>query len=139
MISLAVTLLLSHATLRLDDPIVMIATDDVWVYPNAPEPGTDESFRVWGVGGRATAGKPTEAESFGYGYLRFVIPATPAGKKLVGAWMVLKPTGTMKVDKNVKDYPLEERPLVGKFSEKTFEHAVIRWHRAQRRGDDRRD
>jgi hypothetical protein len=124
MISLAAAFALSIVCLRMDDPVTVIASDDVWVYPNAPEPGTDEVFRVWGVGGKATAEKPTEAESFGYGYLRFELPAVPDGKKLVGAWMVLKPTGTMKVDKNAKDYPLEVRPLVGKFAEKTFEYGM---------------
>ncbi len=120
MISLAVSLLFSHASLRLDDPVTVIASEDVWVYPNAGEPSTDETFRVWGVGGRAVAEKPEQAESFGYGYLKFALPGAPEGKKLVSAFMVLKPSGSMKVDKVMADYPLEVRPLVGKFEEKKW-------------------
>jgi hypothetical protein len=120
MISLAAALLFSFVSPRVDGEVTVIASDDAWVYPNASEGGTDEMFRVWGVGGKAVAEKPTEAESFGYGYLRFELPAPPEGKKLVSAFMVLKPTPTMKVDKNAKDYPLEVRPLVGKFSEKSW-------------------
>ena len=120
MISLAVSLLISHASVQLDDPVTVIASEDVWVYPNAGEPATDETFKVWGVGGRAVAEKPEQAESFGYGYLKFELPAAPDGKKLVSAFMVLKPSGSMKVDKVMADYPLEVRALVGKFEEKKW-------------------
>ncbi len=124
MISLAVTLLLSHATLRLDEPVTIIASEDVWVYPMASDPGADETFKVWGIEGKAVAGKPEEAESFGYGYLKFDFSAVPSGKKLVSAFMILRPIAKMTVDKNAKDYPLEVRPLVGRFAEKTFEHGM---------------
>jgi hypothetical protein len=124
MISLAVTLLLSHVTSRLDDPITVIASEDVWVYPNSSDPGADETFKIWGIEGKAVAPKPDQAENFGYGYLKFDFSAAPAGKKLVSAFMVLKPVAKMTVDKNAKDYPLEVRPLVGKFAEKTFEHGM---------------
>ena len=124
MISLAVTLLLSHVTLRLDDPVTIIASEDVWVYPNSSDPGADETFKIWGIEGKAVAAKPEDAESFGYGYLKFDFASVPAGKKLVSAFMVLKPVAKMTVDKNAKDYPLEVRPLVGKFAEKTFEHGL---------------
>ena len=120
MISLAVALTISNLTTRLDDPITITASEDVWVYPNAGEPATDETFKVWGVGGKAVAPTPAEAESFGYGYLKFNVPEVPEGKKLIGAWMLLKPSASMKVDPNAKDYPLEVRPLVGKFEEKTW-------------------
>ena len=120
MISLAAAYLFSNLSPRLDDPVTVTASEDVWVYPNASDPGADETFKVWGVGGRAVAEKPAEAESFGYGYIKFEVPAVPDGKKLVGAWMVLKPTGSMKVDKNALAYPLEVRPLIGKFVEKSW-------------------
>ncbi len=120
MISLAVGLLLSHPSFRVDDPVTVIASEDIWVYPNAGDPAGDETFKVWGVEGKAVAEKPGQAESFGYGYLKFELPAAPDGKKLVSAFMVLKPTASMKVDKNAADYPLEVRPLVGKFEEKKW-------------------
>lgn len=124
MISLAVSLLLSHASLRLDDPVTILSSEDIWVYPNAGEAGTDETFKVWGVDGKSVAEKPTESENFGYGYLKFVLPAVPEGKKLVSALMVLKPSGSMKVDKNANNYPLEVRPLVGKFDEKKWTYEM---------------
>ena len=120
MISLAAALIYSTLTTRIEDTVTVTVSEDVWVYANAPDPASDETFKVWGVGGKAVAPSPTEAESFGYGYLKFELPAVPEGKKLVGAWMVLKPAGSMKVDVNAKDYPLEARPLVGTFSEKSW-------------------
>ncbi len=120
MISLAVAFVYSNLTTLLDDPITVTVSEDVWVYPNASDPGADETFKVWGVGGKAVAPTPAEAESFGYGYLKFNLPEVPESKKLTGAWMVLKPAASMKVDVNAKDYPLEVRPLIGKFEEKTW-------------------
>ena len=120
MISLAAAYLFSSVLRPIDDTVTITASEDVWVYPNASDPGADETFKVWGVGGRSVAEKPGEAESFGYGYLKFEVPTLPEGKKLVSAWMILKPAASMKIDKNAKDYPLEVHSLVGTFSEKSW-------------------
>jgi hypothetical protein len=123
MISLAVALTLTNLIRPIDgDTFITFASDHIWVYPNATDPAGDETLKIWGVGGKAVAPTPADSESFGYGYIKFDLKGLPSGKKLVGAWMILTPFGTPEIDKNAKDYPLEVRPLNGKFTGKTWSY-----------------
>lgn len=96
------------------------ASEDVWVYSHASDPGGDSALRIFGNGGRAVAASAGDLESFSYGYLKFDLSSLPKDKKLASAEIVLTPAGKPVVDPAAKDWPLEVRPLVGKFNEKTW-------------------
>ncbi len=96
------------------------SSEDVWVYSHASDPGGDSALRVFGNGGNAVAASAGDLESFSYGYLKFDVSSLPKDKKLASAELVLTPSGKPVVDPAAKDWPLEARPLVGKFSEKTW-------------------
>ncbi len=96
------------------------ASEDVWVYSHASDPGGDSALRIFGNGGRAVAASAGDLESFSYGYLKFDVSSLPKDKKIASAEMILTPSGKPAVDPAAKDWPLEVRPLVGKFAEKTW-------------------
>lgn len=96
------------------------ASEDVWVYSHASDPGGDSALRIFGNGGNAVAASAGDLESFSYGYLKFDVSAVAKDKKLSSAELVLTPSGKPAVDPSAKDWPLEVRPLVGTFSEKTW-------------------
>lgn len=96
------------------------ATEDVWVYSHASDPGGDSALRIFGNGGHAVAGSAGDLESFSYGYLKFDLSGLPKGKKLTSAELILTPAGKPVVDPASKDWPLEVRPMVGSFAEKTW-------------------
>lgn len=122
MISAAAFALLLTAP-RLDEVTVSLPVDqDVWVYPHASDPGADPALRVWGVGGKAVSADPNDAEEFSYGLLRVSLANIPDGKKLVGAYLYLKPVGAPEIAANAKDFPLEVRSLTGEFTEKDWNY-----------------
>lgn len=96
------------------------ASEDVWVYSHASDPGGDSAMRIFGNGGRAVAASAGDLESFSYGYLKFDLTSLPKGKKLESAELVVTPFGKPAMDPASKDWPLEARPLKGKFEEKTW-------------------
>lgn len=123
MISLAAAILLSLA--KPSDDVVTVNDDqDVWVYPHASDPAGDSALRAWGVGGKAVAADAGEAEEFSYGYLRFSFNV-PDGKKLVGASLVVTPVGTPEINPDSKKWPLEARPLVGTFAERSWSYDQV--------------
>ena len=124
MISLAVAMLLATPRPVVDTYLVE-ADQDVWVYPHSSDPGGDSFLRVWGLGGKSVAASAGDAEDFSYSYLRFSFDKVPTDKKLVGAYMFLKPAGTPEIDANAKSWPLEVRPLKGKFTEKDWAYTQI--------------
>ncbi|CAN5377848.1 hypothetical protein BH11ARM2_BH11ARM2_02960 [soil metagenome] len=97
--------------------------DDVWVYPHASDPAGDAFLRVWGTQGDAVAPDPASAGDFSYGYLRFDLPAPAEGRKLAEARLELtqekNPPYTLDLAKSA---PLQARPLIGDFEEKTWSY-----------------
>lgn len=121
MLSLTAALLIAPNMHKpVEDTFFVTVDEDVWVYPHASDPGGDSALRVWGLGGKAVAPTPADAENYSYGFLKFAFNNVPADKKLVGAYMFLKPTGKPEIDPASKDWPLEVRPLKGKFDEKSW-------------------
>ncbi len=96
------------------------AAGDVWVYSHASDPGSDSALRIFGNGGNAVAKTSGDLESFSYGYLKFDLTSIPSNPKIVSAELVLTPVGKPAIDPNSKNWPLEARPLVGSFEEKTW-------------------
>ncbi|RYG34964.1 hypothetical protein EON81_14080 [bacterium] len=94
---------------------------DVWVYPHASDPSKDAYLRVWGTQGEAVAPDPAAASDYSYSYLRFDLPAPAEGRKLSEARLevtqVEKPSFSLEL---AKSSPLQARPLLGEFDEKTW-------------------
>lgn len=108
------------------ETVTIAPSDDVWVYPHASDPGRDETVRIWGTGGRAVAADPVDAEEFAYGYLRFSLPAHVRNARIVGATLEL--TNVVNDDLGEDDgaaNPLEVRPLVGTFDEKSWNYSDV--------------
>lgn len=101
--------------------LTFVAHDDVWVYPHASDPAGDAFMRIWGTQGDAVAPDPASAAEFSYGYLRFDVPAPAEGRRLVEARLEVtqdkNPPYTLDL---AKASPLQARPLVGTFEEKTW-------------------
>ncbi len=108
------------------DTITLTPSDDVWVYPHASDPGRDETVRIWGAGGRSVAADPIDAEDFAYGYLRFKLPAHIKSARIVGATLELTNVINDELDPDeVAASPLEVRPLIGTFDEKSWTYTNI--------------
>ncbi|RYG43882.1 hypothetical protein EON79_16100 [bacterium] len=113
---LAAMLLLAQGSALVFSPV-----SDVWVYPHASDPSKDAYLRIWGTTGEAVAADPSSASDFSYSYLRFDLPAPVEGRKLAEARLELtqveKPSYTLDL---AKANPLQARPLIGDFDEKTW-------------------
>ncbi|MBI1331912.1 MAG: hypothetical protein GC165_03435 [Armatimonadetes bacterium] len=123
MISVAAALVLSNLRVPADT-VSLTADQDVWVYAHSSDAAGEPYLMAWGVGGKAIADNPDDAESCSYSYLRFSLDQIPAGKKLVGATMILKPMGSPEINPAAKDWPLEVRPLKGTFTEREWSYDV---------------
>jgi hypothetical protein len=114
--------LIAFTALLAPQTVELTPTDDVWVYPHAGDPQTDEFLRVWGTAGQAVSGDPAAAEEYGYSYLRFDISKLP-NKKPTSAELVLihvPDPGWQPADS--KSAPLEVRILNKDFTEKTWDY-----------------
>ena len=108
------------------ETLTLTPVADVWVYPHASDPGGDEAMRVWGTGGRSVATDPADASEFSYGYLRFALPASLKGARIVGATLELTNVVNDDLDPDeTKATPIEVRPLIGAWEEGTFTHANV--------------
>ena len=118
---------LAAIVLGIQAPIELYPTDDVWVYPHAGDPQTDEYLRVWGTDGISVAGDPASAESFGYSFLRFDGSKLPKGVTVTNATLVLihTPDPAWTAD-DAKKAPLEARVLSENFSEKGWEYGFAK-------------
>lgn len=111
---------------QVTDTITLTPSDDIWVYPHASDPGRDETVRIWGAGGRSVAADPVDAEEFAYGYLRFTLPARAKGARLIGATLELTNVPNDEFDAaELAATPLEVRPLIGSFQEKTWTYTDV--------------
>jgi hypothetical protein len=101
-------------------------TDDVWVYPHASNP-QDELLRVWGNASQSVATDPNGAEEFGYSYVKFDLAKLPKDSKVTAATLLLThspdPAWTAP---DAKSSPLEVRPLIGTFVEKTWDYGMAK-------------
>ena len=97
-------------------------TDDAWVYPHASDPAKDPFLRVWGMGGEAVANQG-DAGEFSYSYLSFDVSGVPTDAKLTKAVLVMTQIANppYTADQS-KQYPIEVRPLIGEFDEKTWRY-----------------
>lgn len=97
--------------------------DDAWVYPHAGDPQTDEYLRVWGQSEGAVPADMGDRDNYSFAYLRFDIERCPTDKKLEAAELVLThiPNPSFKVE-DTKNAPLEVRPVIGTFTEKTWNY-----------------
>jgi len=90
-------------------------SDDIWVYPHASDQVNDPYLRVWGADGKSLAGDAMEANSFSYSYLRFAIPKSAQGKRIISAKLVMSHVAQPAWDERFgTTYPLEVR-AVGAF------------------------
>lgn len=99
--------------------VELIPTDDLWVYPHASDPQSDDYLRCWGAGGHSVGPEAQEGE-ISYSYLRFDVSGLPSGK-LTAVKLVLthvaNPGFTLDL---AKASPLEVRPVSAAFSEKNW-------------------
>lgn len=94
------------------ETITIEATDDIWVYPHASDQVNDPYLRVWGTDGKSLAADAMEANAFSYSYLRFPVPKTAQGKKIVSAKLVLSVVAQPAWDEKFgTTYPLEVRSV----------------------------
>ncbi|MBV6459144.1 MAG: hypothetical protein HONBIEJF_02287 [Fimbriimonadaceae bacterium] len=94
------------------ETITIEATDDIWVYPHASDQVNDPFLRVWGADGKSLAADAMEANSFSYSYLRFAIPKSALGKKILSAKLVLSHVNQPAWDERYgTTYPLEVRSI----------------------------
>lgn len=111
---IALCLLLSASTHTLS------ASDDVWVYPHASDPGSDNVMRVWGDGSSAIDLDAMEQGEFSMGYLQFPLEGLGSGK-LSSAKLTLTVQSTDAItEDDFKKFPLEVHGLSGKLEEKKF-------------------
>lgn len=104
-------------------PIVLVPTDDVWVYPNASDPQSDAYLRVWGAQGQAVAGKDADLAEFSYSFLKFDVSGIPANAKLKSVKLVLTHIAHNGYSAEVaKRCPLQVRTLGSDFSEKKWNY-----------------
>jgi len=120
--SLLAAVCLFHSTLFAPQNQVseLVASEDVWVYPHATDPGADAFLRVFGIGGKSVAPTVADIENFSYGYLKFNLSGIQAGKELVAATLQLTCATKVAIDPASKDWPLEARGLSAVFDEKKF-------------------
>jgi len=106
--------------------IQLTPTDDVWVYGNASDPAHDVNLRIWGTEGLATPKEAGGADQLSMAYLKWDLSTAPAGKKLTKATLVVNniPNPGYTIEQATAT-PLEARPLVADFDEKTWEFGLV--------------
>jgi hypothetical protein len=105
----------------------LVPTDDVWVYPNSSDPGTDTFLRCWGAGGKSVDQPGRTPDIHSYSYLRFDLSTLPKRFKINEASLTLfHNANPVYTEADSAKAPLEVRALVGDFSEKdwTFERSA---------------
>ncbi len=116
----ALALLLAN---KANDPITITASESVWVYSRASDPGGDQFLRIWGAGGMATPEGKGEGEDWSYGYLNWDVSSLPekTPKSVTLTLYNINPAGFGDAD-SAKAAPLEARPLVGSFKSKGWDY-----------------
>ncbi len=101
--------------------ISLTPSDDVWVYSHASDPAHDAYLRAFGSDTKSVAASMDEQGDFSYGFLKFDLSAVKPGWKLASATLTLTHIGMPSFTKTQgKQNPLEVRPMVGDFNEKTW-------------------
>jgi hypothetical protein len=116
----------AHTPLALPETYLIEASDDVWVYPHASDPGKDAYLRVWGLEGRAVAEKGEAPDDFSWSYLSFGLAVLPKQYVLKEATLSLFQSpdpGYTPAD--AKAAPLEVRTLTGEFDERTWNYGLV--------------
>ncbi len=99
-------------------------TDDVWVYENSVDPGSDPIARVWGDGTRSFKETYPPGQNFSYTYLRFDLSSL-AGASYTVDRAVLRITSRAAgyTRQEAVDNPLEARGLGKDFREATWNYS----------------
>lgn len=103
-------------------PVVVEASDDVWVYSFAQDQAGDEFLRAWGAPEGAVSA-PGEGMAFSYSLLKFELPeglAAPRSAKLV----VTHVADAKFTAEESKASPLECRLAPPGFEEETWEYGM---------------
>lgn len=91
---------------------------DVWVYPHASDPGSEQFMRVWGDGVLAIDKAEAMDGTFSYGFLQW--KDLPKGKLKKATLTVYAVFNDALTEEIVKKAPLEAYSLKGTFDEKNF-------------------
>ncbi len=105
-------------------PVVveLAPTDNVWVYPFAPDPTEDGFLRTWGRRDCAVDEPAMDNHEFSYSCLRFDLKGLPGGKPLTAAKLVLFHVPEVGYDlAKAAKYPAEIRPVTPAFNEKEWQ------------------
>ncbi|MDX2064540.1 MAG: hypothetical protein SFX74_02235 [Fimbriimonadaceae bacterium] len=113
------------ALLIVADPVRLTPEADIWAYPHAADQ-RDPYLRVWGLGDRSTGRDAAETENASYSLLRFALPVSRKGERLLAAELVVTHIANPAWDAaRSKANPIEARSVTGTIDEKSWTYDAL--------------